>query len=85
MNWDEQHRPEKAKARKLAIGFNQQAVKCALMLPSSSCHDLKMGLETGLFDKNTFIIAVEQNKHLVGAIKRFLSKNFKNYYLYITL
>jgi hypothetical protein len=53
-----------------------------LCLPSDTLLDIKEGLETGVIDKNTLIIAVEKDMGKIPAIKKQLSKIFPDYYLF---
>ena len=58
--WD---RKQKNVARTLAMTPHkgQRAVKVALMMPGKECLCVREGLKTGLFDKDTLILAVEED------------------------
>jgi len=70
------NRKYKNAARTMAMtpDKGQNIAKLALMMPGKDCLCVREGLKTGLFDKDTFILAVEKDRNIALSIQRQLAK-----------
>lgn len=70
------NRKQKNVARTMAMtpSKGQKPVKLALMMPGKECLCVREGLKTGLFDKDTFILAVEKNRNVAWSIQKQLTE-----------
>ena len=74
-------RPNKDKCRTRLIESMNHS-KVALFLPSSGLLCIREALNKGKINRNTKIIAIEQDKKIVKVIKKFLKENFNEFYIH---
>jgi hypothetical protein len=74
----------KTPMRSLAInhGLEGGVAKAALILPSPAGGDVKEGIERGLFNRDTFIVAAEANPKSVSKVRDLLKSQFDRFYLH---
>lgn len=78
-------RLNKNRERNIAVAFRGKTATTALFFPSKESLDVQKALETGVIDKDTFILAIEKYPHKVKLIEdRFKELGIKktNYYIH---
>ena len=78
-NWDTF---EKSIPREFAIGYEGKVYKTYFGMPSDTCIDIKRGIKTGIINRKTFIVVVDNNSNYCRKIRRFLKRNFDNFYVF---
>jgi len=69
----------KARQRNRAVENRGITYKTALMFPSEKCEDVLQGFnETCIFNRDTFMLAIEKDRSYVPKIKRTIHKLFDN-------
>jgi hypothetical protein len=76
-------RKHKDSGREMVMDIAPKKVKTYLTLPGEECTDLKLALGKKIIDRTTKVIVIEKVPKIADIIRKFLKKNFDNFYLHV--